>query len=136
MGAALEKGIKQQYREAFELLADDSRQCYFCKGTVFFSCVVCQCNKKRMVCLHHIDEICVCQNFKKYIRYRYTLEELPVMLENLKKRADSFDNWEEKVQKAFNATGVDRLELAVFKELISESENSQFPECELVEQLK
>ena len=30
------------------------------------------------------------------------------MLENLKKRADSFDNWEVEVEKAFEATGADR----------------------------
>ena len=30
------------------------------------------------------------------------------MLENLKKRADSFDNWEVEVEKAFEAIGADR----------------------------
>lgn len=44
-----------------------------------------------------------------YLRYRYTLQELPEMLENLKKRADSFDNWEEKVHKALTATTEERL---------------------------
>lgn len=131
-----EKGIKDRQREAFELIPDDARQCYFCKTTMFFSAVVCSCNKKLMSCLKHYDELCVCQNFKKYVRYRYTLEELPQMLENLKKRADSFDNWEKKVEEAFSCSPDARLELVDFKELITEAEESQFPDCELLDQLR
>ena len=31
-------------------------------------------------------------------RYRYTLSDLPKILADLKRRADSFDNWEKDVQ--------------------------------------
>ena len=46
-----------------------------------------------MSCLYHADELCPCGNMKKKIRFRYTLDELPSMLSQLKKRADSFENW-------------------------------------------
>jgi len=131
-----EAGIVDKEREAYELLSDDERQCYHCKATFFFSAVFCDCNEERLACLDHVDELCVCQNYKKMIRYRYTLAELPVLLKNLKRRADSFDNWEKAVHKVFNANKEDKQDVGVFKDLIHEAESSQFPECELLEQLK
>jgi len=32
------------------------------------------------------------------LRYRYTLDELPIMLHHLRKRAEKFDDWAAKVQ--------------------------------------
>ena len=87
------KGVSEVEREIFELLPDDERQCCICKCTLFFSCIICSCRRDRMSCLYHADEICPCGIMKKSIKYRYTLEELPSMLSQLKKRADSFDNW-------------------------------------------
>ena len=46
--------------------------------------------------------------FNIFPRYRYTLAELPVLLKNLKRRADSFDNWEKAVHKVFNANKEDK----------------------------
>lgn len=52
-------------------------------------------------------------------RYRYTLEELPQMLANLKKRADSFDNWEKTVQKAVSNQCEEKIGTHKLQNLIS-----------------
>ena len=44
-----------------------------------------------------------------FVRYRYTLDELPAMLHRLKVRAESFDNWANKVKNALNATQDSKL---------------------------
>ncbi|XP_047123479.1 lysine-specific demethylase 5A isoform X1 [Hydra vulgaris] len=131
-----EKGIKDSEFCPYELISDDERQCDYCKCTLYFSAVVCSCDNKRLSCLKHPDEICVCQNIRKFIRYRYTLNELPELLSSVKKRADSFDNWEKQVQKILSCSSQDRYDVSVFKELINESEQNNYPDCELLEQLK
>ena len=42
-------------------------------------------------------------------RFRYTLRELPKILADLKKRADSFDNWEIAVHKALSKTDATKI---------------------------
>ena len=46
---------------------------------------------------------------KKCLRYRYTLDELPAMLQKLKVRAESYDNWAFKVKTALEATKDQKL---------------------------
>ena len=63
----------------------------------------------KLVCLHHVDKLCECNPARHCLRYRYTLDELPAMLNRLKTRAESFDNWNLQVKKALEATGDDKL---------------------------
>jgi histone demethylase JARID1 len=42
-------------------------------------------------------------------RYRYTLDELPVMLHKLKLRAESFDNWVLTVKNALDVNAPKKL---------------------------
>lgn len=42
-------------------------------------------------------------------RYRYTLDELPPLLQRLKVRAESFDHWAVKVKEALEAKSEDKL---------------------------
>lgn len=42
-------------------------------------------------------------------RYRYTLDELPPLLQRLKVRAESFDHWAVKVKEALEAKPDDKL---------------------------
>lgn len=130
------KGVSESEREAFELLPDDERQCCICKTALFFSAIHCSCRKDQMSCLYHADELCPCGKMKKSIRYRYTLEELPAMLSQLKKRADSFDNWCKDVQLVLQCKDADKRELMEFKELLFEAEQNQFRPCALLDQLK
>ncbi|KAF1586551.1 Lysine-specific demethylase 5C, partial [Eudyptes moseleyi] len=96
--ALLEKGITEAEREAFELLPDDERQCDKCKTTCFLSALACYDCPQCLVCLYHMDDLCKCPRSKQYLRYRYTLDELPAMLHKLKVRAESFDTWANKVR--------------------------------------
>ncbi|GBP65085.1 hypothetical protein EVAR_46879_1, partial [Eumeta japonica] len=97
----LEWGVTEAERETFELLPDDERQCHMCKTTCFLSCVTCKCTPY-VVCLRHYSELCPCLPAKHTLKYRYTLDELPLMLEKLKRKSDSFREWVEAVQNALD----------------------------------
>ncbi|XP_064473046.1 lysine-specific demethylase 5A-like isoform X2 [Ornithodoros turicata] len=131
----LEWGITEAEREAFELLPDDERQCDHCKTTCFLSAVTCSCNNSKLVCIPHRAHLCSCDPSKHCLRYRYTLDELPVMLHRLKVRAESFDNWAIKVKAALEATEDEKLELEELKELVQEAEEKKFPPTELLQSL-
>nr|XP_054751747.1 lysine-specific demethylase 5A-like isoform X1 [Lytechinus pictus] len=133
--ALLERGITEAEREAFELLPDDERQCESCKTTCFLSAITCPCTPNKLVCIHHVDKLCECQSSKHCLRYRYTLDELPAMLHNLKIRAESFDNWANKVQNALKASQDSKLDIVQLKEMIEEADEKHFPDNELLQQL-
>ncbi|XP_067119394.1 lysine-specific demethylase 5A isoform X3 [Centruroides vittatus] len=128
----LEWGVTEAEREAFELLPDDERQCDYCKTTCFLSAVTCNCNSSKLVCITHKDRLCHCLPEEHCLRYRYTLDELPVMLHRLKVRAESFDNWAIKVKNALEATEGNKLEILELKELIQEAEEKKFPKSDLL----
>ena len=62
-----------------------------------------------MVCPHHAEDLCDCPATKHCLRYRYTLDELPAMLQRLKVRAEAFDNWAFKVKAALDASEDQKL---------------------------
>ncbi|KAG0710048.1 Lysine-specific demethylase 5A [Chionoecetes opilio] len=128
-------GVTSAEREAFELLPDDERQCDFCKTTCFLSAVTCSCTQERLVCLRHYKMLCECPPENHTLRYRYTLDELPPLLQRLKVRAESFDHWAVKVKEALEAKPDDKLELSELRELVEEAESQRFPESELLQTL-
>ncbi|KAK3857439.1 hypothetical protein Pcinc_003821 [Petrolisthes cinctipes] len=128
-------GVTNAEREAFELLPDDERQCDFCKTTCFLSAVTCSCTRDRLVCLRHYKMLCECSPENHTLRYRYTLDELPPLLQSLKVRAESFDHWAVKVKEALEAKPDDKLELSELRELVEEAEAQRFPESELLQTL-
>ncbi|XP_059499981.1 lysine-specific demethylase 5C, partial [Stegostoma tigrinum] len=134
--ALLEKGITEAEREAFELLPDDERQCDKCKTTCFLSALACYECPERLVCLYHIDDLCNCPPSRHYLRYRYTLDELPAMLHKLKIRAESFDTWGSKVKVALEMEGQQKSTLDDLKALVTEAKEKKFPENRLLQQLK
>ncbi|XP_028172031.1 lysine-specific demethylase lid isoform X3 [Ostrinia furnacalis] len=97
----LDWGVTEAEREAFELLPDDERQCHLCKTTCFLSCVTCSCTP-HVACLRHYQELCDCAPHLHRLRYRYTLDELPAMLDKLKKKSELFREWAEAVQNALD----------------------------------
>lgn len=129
-------GISEYERgEAFELLPDDERQCTVCKTTCFLSAVQCSCSPGKLMCLDCVSELCSCESSEKSLRYRYTLHELPSMLLRLKRRADSFDNWATEVKRALDPSDP-RVDVSELKYLVTTAEQSQFPDCDLFQQLK
>ncbi|XP_078063186.1 lysine-specific demethylase 5C-like [Mustelus asterias] len=134
--ALLEKGITEAEREAFELLPDDERQCDKCKTTCFLSALACYDCPERLVCLYHIDDLCDCPPNRHYLRYRYTLDELPAMLHKLKIRAESFDTWGSKVKAALEMEDTQKKTLEDLQALVTEAKEKKFPENGLLHQLK
>ncbi|XP_052027969.1 lysine-specific demethylase 5D isoform X4 [Apodemus sylvaticus] len=132
----LEKGITEAEREAFELLPDDERQCIKCKTTCFLSALACYDCPDGLVCLSHINDLCKCSRSRQYLRYRYTLDELPAMLQKLKTRAESFDNWANKVQAALEVEDGRKRSLEELRALESEAHDRRFPNSDLLQRLK
>ncbi|XP_022238310.1 lysine-specific demethylase 5A-like isoform X1 [Limulus polyphemus] len=132
----LEWGVTEADREAFELLADDERQCDFCKTTCFLSAVTCSCDSSKLVCINHKEKLCSCPPSKHCLRYRYTLDELRIMLQRLKVRAESFENWNVKVKNALHAPENEKLDITELKELVQEAEANKFPKMELLDALE
>lgn len=62
-----------------------------------------------VACLEHSKELCACDPSLKCLRYRYTMEEMPDMIRQLKRRAESYDSWCQRAKSALSATGSDRL---------------------------
>ncbi|XP_027623670.1 lysine-specific demethylase 5C isoform X2 [Tupaia chinensis] len=134
--ALLEKGVTEAEREAFELLPDDERQCIKCKTTCFLSALACYDCPDSLVCLFHISDLCKCPSTRQYLRYRYTLDELPAMLHKLKVRAESFDTWANKVRVALEVEDGQKCSFEELKALKSEVHEGKFPNHELFQRLK
>ena len=104
---AFDWGITTADRTHFELLPDDERQCLVCKTTCFLSAVTCSCHannidsdnekENRIVCLHHKEQVCSgkCLPEDHVLRYRYTLDELPILLHRLRERAQEMKEEED-----------------------------------------
>ncbi|KAE8583374.1 hypothetical protein XENTR_v10020499 [Xenopus tropicalis] len=132
----LEQGVTEAEREAFELLPDDERQCQKCKTTCFLSALACYDCPQGLVCLYHIEDLCQCPPSRQYLRYRYTLDELPAMLHKLKGRAESFDTWSNKVRLAIELDGKTKKELVELKTLEAEAFEKKFVENEHLQLLR
>lgn len=67
------------------------------------------CVVDSVVCVEHAAQLCTCPGSNKCLRYRYTLEEMPHMINQLRKRAEFYDSWSRKAKAALAATGTERL---------------------------
>ncbi|XP_036210565.1 lysine-specific demethylase 5B isoform X1 [Myotis myotis] len=129
-------GVIDSERMDFELLPDDERQCIKCKTTCFMSAVSCACKPGLLVCLHHVPELCSCPPGKYKLRYRYTLDDLCPMMNALKLRAESYNEWAVTVSEALEAKMSKKRSLASLKALIEESEMKKFPDNDLLRHLR
>ncbi|MBZ3879290.1 Lysine-specific demethylase 5B [Sciurus carolinensis] len=129
-------GVIDSERMDFELLPDDERQCIKCKTTCFMSAISCSCKPGLLVCLHHVKELCSCSPYKYKLRYRYTLDDLYPMMNALKLRAESYNEWALNVNEALEAKINKKKSLVSFKSLIEESEMKKFPDNDLLRHLR
>lgn len=119
-----EWGVTMAEREPFELLPDDERQCVYCKTTCFLSALTCGCSHQRLVCLPHKDQLChKCVPEAHTLRYRYTLDELPIMLKRLRSRVERFDSWTGRVRDALETSST----LQELKRLLDEAKSNRYP---------
>ncbi|KPP80172.1 lysine-specific demethylase 5A-like [Scleropages formosus] len=125
-----------QQMEVFELVPDDERQCHQCKTTCFLSALTCPCNPERLVCLHHVSELCDCPVTNKCLRYRYAMDEFPAMLHGVKLRAQSYDTWAKRVTEALSADHKNKKDLIELKVLLEDAEDRKYPENNLFRHLR
>uniref|UniRef100_A0A8R2CA09 [histone H3]-trimethyl-L-lysine(4) demethylase n=1 Tax=Bombyx mori TaxID=7091 RepID=A0A8R2CA09_BOMMO len=131
----LDWGVTEAEREAFELLPDDERQCHMCKTTCFLSCVTCRCTPA-VACLRHYVELCNCSPQAHRLRYRYTLDELPAMLEKLKKKSEQFREWAEAVQNALDPDTPKTCDLDGLRAHLKKAHELKIHKTELVRALE
>lgn len=131
----LDWGVTEAEREAFELLSDDERQCTLCKTTCFLSCVACSCTPS-VACLRHYTQLCHCPPHMHKLRYRYTLDELPAMLEKLKKKSEQFREWAEAVQNALDPDTPKTCDLDGLRAHLKRAHDLKMHKTELVRALE
>lgn len=134
--SAVQMGIEQSEEEVFELVPDDERQCASCRTTCFLSALTCSCNSDRLVCLHHVEELCACAMQDKCLRYRYSLEDFPALLYGVKLRAQSYDTWVNRVTDALTASLNHKKDIIELKVMLEDAEDRKFPENELYRRLR
>ncbi|XP_068151533.1 lysine-specific demethylase 5 isoform X2 [Drosophila tropicalis] len=131
----LEWGVTRAERRAFELVNDDERHCQECNTTCFLSAVACECNEKLIVCLRHYTVLCGCAPEKHTLIYRYTLDEMPLMLQKLKVKAHSFERWLSRCRDIVDAHTPTSVTLSELQELCKEAETKKFPSSLLIDRL-
>uniref|UniRef100_A0A670IEZ7 [histone H3]-trimethyl-L-lysine(4) demethylase n=1 Tax=Podarcis muralis TaxID=64176 RepID=A0A670IEZ7_PODMU len=134
--AVCKLGVTDLERVNLEILPDDERQCIKCKTTCYMSAVYCSCNPDLLACLYHVEDLCTCPAYKYKMGYRYTLDELYPMMNALKLRAESYNEWASNVNEALEAKVNNKKSLMNFKALIEESEMRKFPDNDLLRHLR
>ncbi|XP_073400283.1 lysine-specific demethylase 5A isoform X2 [Dendrobates tinctorius] len=133
---AVQMGIEQSEEEVFELVPDDERQCSSCRTTCFLSALTCSCSSDRLVCLHHVEELCACPVQSKCLRYRYSLQDFPALLYGVKMRAQSYDTWVGRVTDALTASLNHKKDIIELKVMLEDAEDRKFPENDLYRRLR
>ncbi|XP_060788216.1 lysine-specific demethylase 5B-B isoform X2 [Neoarius graeffei] len=140
-----EKELRQQIRKLgvvqcelfeYDLLQDDERQCVKCRTTCYLSALTCPCRPGEQVCLHHAQHLCICPTSKYTFRYRFTLDDLYPMMNAVKQRADSYDEWASRVTEVLEAKLDKKRNLSVFHTLLEESDMNGFPDNDLLRHLR
>lgn len=102
-------GVNKFERSLFEILSDDVRQCKFCKTTCFLSAVICKCSKN-IVCLRHKEHLCKCSPSSKTLQFRYTIDEILLILKELNSKVALYEIWLKKVRIVLNANALTNKE--------------------------
>lgn len=130
----LEGGVKNVEREAFEILPDDERQCSICNTTCFLSAMIIDNDVQEIFCLRHFKSL-KCDPGKVKLYYRYTVDELVSLLENLKKEDEVYNKWMDEVRKHLNSEDNIKVDIAVLKLKLVEFKTKKFPKSELSDAL-
>ncbi|XP_031422691.1 lysine-specific demethylase 5B-B isoform X3 [Clupea harengus] len=129
-------GVVQSEVFQYDLLADDERQCVKCRTTCFLSALTCPCRPGVQVCLHHAGDLCSCPFSKYTLKYRFTLDDLYPMMKAVKKRAEPYNEWAAVVTDVLEAKLDKKRALSVFRSLIEQSERQEFPDSDLLRELR
>ncbi|XP_061075789.1 lysine (K)-specific demethylase 5Ba [Conger conger] len=129
-------GVARSRRAEYDLLPDEERQCSSCRTTCYLSALTCPCSPGAMVCLHHAQDLCPCPVSQYTLHYRFTLDELYPMMNAIRQRAESYDQWASDVTDCLGAKLDKKRSLAEFRTLIQESEAKAFPDNDLLRHLR
>uniref|UniRef100_A0AAR2JZ80 [histone H3]-trimethyl-L-lysine(4) demethylase n=1 Tax=Pygocentrus nattereri TaxID=42514 RepID=A0AAR2JZ80_PYGNA len=124
-------GVVQCELFEYDLLQDDERQCVKCRTTCYLSALTCPCRPGEQVCLHHAHHLCSCSISKYTLKYRFTLDDLFPMMNAVKQRAESYDEWASRVTEVLEA----KLDKKRSEFYISDYKMS-FPDNDLLRHLK
>ena len=101
---------------------EKERCCAVCKTICFSSALT--INRDRddsaIICLRHFKNMEI-DPTTLILRYRYTLDELAILLQGLKSKAESYDSWVGRVRQALEAKGEKRLRFEDLKEMYGEA---------------
>ncbi|XP_063674608.1 lysine-specific demethylase 5B-like isoform X1 [Bolinopsis microptera] len=89
------KQIQTDFLE-FEEVPDEKRVCRVCNTTMFLSSIVCSCHPEVMYCLLHAPTS-PCPTSKQTMKYRYTVEELKKLPQDVQKRIPEMREWTKEV---------------------------------------
>uniref|UniRef100_A0A3Q0S285 [histone H3]-trimethyl-L-lysine(4) demethylase n=1 Tax=Amphilophus citrinellus TaxID=61819 RepID=A0A3Q0S285_AMPCI len=117
-------GVLHCQEAKYDNLHDDARQCSKCKTTCYLSAITCPCNPGVLVCLHH------------FLYYRYTLDDLFLMMNSVKQQAEVYDEWASRVTETLEAKLEKKKGLPVFRGLLAESDSKLFPDNDLLRRLR
>uniref|UniRef100_A0A672S568 [histone H3]-trimethyl-L-lysine(4) demethylase n=1 Tax=Sinocyclocheilus grahami TaxID=75366 RepID=A0A672S568_SINGR len=120
----------------YNLLADDERQCVKCRTTCYLCALTCPCRPGFQVCLHHAHDLCSCPVSNYTLNYRFTLDDLYPMMNAVRQRAESYDEWASRVTEFMEAKLDKKRNVTVFRVLLEESDQKSFPENDLLRQLR
>uniref|UniRef100_A0A673GAZ9 [histone H3]-trimethyl-L-lysine(4) demethylase n=1 Tax=Sinocyclocheilus rhinocerous TaxID=307959 RepID=A0A673GAZ9_9TELE len=129
-------GVVQCELFKYDLLADDERQCVKCRTTCYLSALTCPCRPGVQVCLHHAHDLCSCPVSNYTLNYRFTLDDLYPMMNAVRQRAESYDEWAARVTEVMEAKLDKKRNVNVFRALLEESDEKSFPENDLLRQLR
>uniref|UniRef100_A0A672LLY6 [histone H3]-trimethyl-L-lysine(4) demethylase n=1 Tax=Sinocyclocheilus grahami TaxID=75366 RepID=A0A672LLY6_SINGR len=129
--------VRKMVRERKQNLSNlyDERQCVKCRTTCYLSALTCPCRPGVQVCLHHGHDLCSCPVSNYTLNYRFTLDDLYPMMNAVRQRAESYDEWAARVTEVLEAK-LNKKHVTVFRALLEESNEKSFPENDLLRQLR
>uniref|UniRef100_A0A3P9DKU1 [histone H3]-trimethyl-L-lysine(4) demethylase n=1 Tax=Maylandia zebra TaxID=106582 RepID=A0A3P9DKU1_9CICH len=129
-------GAMHHQEAKYDHLQDDERQCFKCKTTCYLSAITCPCTPGVLVCLYHINNLCSCPVTNYTVNYRYTLDDLVLMMNSVKQRSELYDEWASRVTETLEAKLEKKKGLPVFRTLLAESDSKLFPDNDLLRRLR
>ncbi|CAM0957207.1 unnamed protein product [Alopecurus aequalis] len=92
-GAAREANALLQCKKMDQDYDSTDRECFSCFYDLHLSAVSCQCAPNRFACLNHANLLCSCELDRKFVLYRYSMEELNALVAALEGDATAVYQW-------------------------------------------
>lgn len=76
-----------------DFCATTKRECAICCYDLYLSAIGCKCSPHKYTCLLHAKQLCACAWSEKYLRIRYEIDELNIMVEALDELVSAVHKW-------------------------------------------